>query len=86
MTTGSAAQCFACTRLVRTTDPDSGAPTAVRCTAYPQGIPMEIGLLGADHRQPRGDEVRGLTFNRETGTEADDAWTWWQRKAEAMAR
>lgn len=86
MTTMSPAQCFACTRLTETTDPDSGARTVARCTAYPDGIPWDIGMLGADHRVARGDETDGLTFKRATGPEADDAWLWWTRKAAAAAK
>lgn len=83
MTTTSPVQCFACTRLAPTIAPDTKAATVVRCTAYPDGIPWEIGMLGADHRTARGDEIQGLTFDRAVGREADDAWLWWTRKAAA---
>jgi hypothetical protein len=76
------AQCFACTRLTPTESP-TGAATAVRCGAYPSGIPAEISLLCGDHRTPRGDEQGGLVFDRATGAEADWAWTWWVRFARA---
>lgn len=84
MTTVSPVQCFACTRLIQTVDESTDTQTVARCRAYPDGIPMEIGMLGADHRTARGDETRGLIFERATGTAADQAWKDWQRKAAAM--
>jgi hypothetical protein len=83
MTTMSPVQCLACVRLAGTVDPDTGVRSVVRCTAYPAGIPAEIGMYGGDHRTARGDEVDGLIFLRAPGSEADDAWAWWQRKTAA---
>lgn len=85
MTTVSPVQCFACTRLIKTADASTNTQTVARCRAYPDGIPMEIGLLGADHRKARGDEKAGLIFDRAAGPEADDAWLWWTRKAQVKA-
>lgn len=82
MSTVSPVQCFACTRLIRTVDESSGTQTVARCRAYPDGIPMEIGMLGADHRTRRGDETGGLIFDRKPAS--DEAWRDWQRKAAAM--
>ena len=69
MTTEFPVQCFACTRL--------GA--ASRCEAYPDGIPLDIGLRGADHRVARGDEFRGLIFEQSPTDEGRRAFTWWER-------
>lgn len=66
-------QCLACTRL----DPATEQPT--RCTAFPDGIPPEIGIYAADHRKPIGGERDGLLFEQAGSDEARDAFTWWQR-------
>lgn len=79
MTSQSPAQCFACQRRLTGPDPTTETPLALTCTAYPDGIPEEIGLLGADHREPFGGEKGGLLFKRAEGVEADEAWYWWQR-------
>jgi hypothetical protein len=58
-------------------------PTASTCTAYPDGIPEEIGAFGKDHRVAHGGERHGYLFKRAEGIEADDAWTWWSLFDEA---
>ena len=51
MTSYVPSQCRACARYTRES----------RCEAYPQGIPRQIVIGGADHRQPfEGDH--GLRF------------------------
>lgn len=73
-----AAQCWACTR--RLTPARICDPGVATCSAYPDGIPVEIlGPELADHRQPRGDERDGLTFELADGPEAADALDDWQR-------
>lgn len=84
MTTQVPAQCFACTRLRPSSDPDTGTPTAGVCAAYPEGIPLDI-LLGADHRTARGDERDGLTFEQAGTDEARDAFRWWEKTYTAPA-
>jgi hypothetical protein len=78
MTSQTPVQCFACQRRLTKVDPNTDTPLAETCTAYPDGIPDEIGMLGADHRVPFGGEKGGLLFLRAEGVDADDAWHWWQ--------
>ena len=51
--------CMSCEHLDRNTFSDPASPAL--CAAYPQGIPDEIVYGGADHTNPRGDEVDGIT-------------------------
>lgn len=76
MTTILPVQCLSCSRLDRSTTA-AGSTTAVpfRCTAYPDQIPRDLAMLGADHRIARGDEAAGLTFNLAVGSQATfDIW------------
>lgn len=61
--------CLACRRLTR--------PGVVgTCQAFPDGIPIEIGLSGGDHRRPvEGDH--GLQFVQAAGAEAAQAFADW---------
>ena len=77
MTSQTPVQCFACQRRTKGVDSPTDTPLASTCTAYPDGIPDEIGMLGADHRVKFGGEKGGLLFLREESPEADDAWHWW---------
>lgn len=59
--------CVACSRL----RPDG------KCLAFPDGIPEEIVLFGADHRTPvLGDS--GIVFNLKNGEEAAEALADWE--------
>ena len=76
--------CRACIHAKRVpiagTEPEPGADGAVAipsCTAYPGGLPFDIAT-GADHHQPRGDEVGGLVFSLAYGSAARDALGSWQ--------
>jgi hypothetical protein len=69
------ALCLSCAHREPTTD-DAGTPTVARCTAYPGGVPFVISL-GADHREPRGDEVDGITYRQAAGQAAADLHDAW---------
>lgn len=75
MTTFVPAQCYACTRLHRDNSTVGGLLMVVSCDAYPGQIPDDIRTFGDDHRQARGDEFGGLTFDSDPErTEAFDEW------------
>lgn len=76
MTTVLPAQCFACKRL----RPSSagGTATVSTCDAYPDEIPFAIAA-GADHREARGDERDGLTFEQAASDDARNAFRWWEK-------
>lgn len=80
MTSMLPAQCLACIRRHPTADPATHTPTVIRCTAYPGGIPEDIAD-GADHRQPRGDEVDGLVFEMAADPVAARYFESWERYA-----
>ena len=80
MTFGPPIICTGCSRL--DVERSSSVATPGFCTAYPNGIPMDI-LDGADHRKPRGDEADGLIFDKRDDPAADIALEAWQRHHEA---
>jgi len=82
MTTLLPVQCFACSRLDRSTAA-FGQLVPERCAAYPARIPADVRTFGDDHRQVRGDEQGGLTFEQADTDEARLAFTQWQRFAAA---
>lgn len=47
------------------------------CDAYPAGVPIAIGVHGADHREPRGDEAGGVVFALADGDAAARALRAW---------
>jgi hypothetical protein len=74
-------QCLACQRLLRRKDEAETAPgdalDATRCTAYPEGIPVEIALEGFDHRRPFGGEKEGRLFLQRADEEGLEAFQDW---------
>lgn len=61
-------QCLACTRFQRR--------PLTACAAFPDGIPEEILIWGADHRAPfPGDG--GVRFELAEGLESRDAFEQW---------
>lgn len=74
-------QCFACTRLHASHDPDTGTQRAGTCQAFPGGIPR-VMALGGDHRRPLPDDG-GLRFVQAEGQQAATAFTFWQHTFEA---
>jgi hypothetical protein len=80
MTSRRPVQCLACERLQGEPRPataiDPGGRTVRTCDAFPAGIPMAIGLEGADHRKPfTGDG--GLQFRQRPTEEARKAFEDW---------
>lgn len=81
MTSQSPAQCNACTRL----------RAGWTCEAFPRGIPIEIAMFGADHRQPvrrragAGLDLymplndHGIRFEQADTPQARAAFEDWQR-------
>lgn len=84
MTSRSPAQCLGCARLDRTrmTRPSMPGelpmPILDRCEAFPDGIPLEISLGGADHREAI-DGDQGRLFRQAPGAEAMQAFESWDR-------
>lgn len=77
MTTVLPMQCFACSRLVPSADPDTGSRLAAVCDAFPGAIP-KVMVAGGDHRLPLpGDN--GLRFAQADSGAARAAFDAWQR-------
>lgn len=76
MTSQLPALCLSCVHRTPTASA-LGAPTAARCAAYPEAIPFDIGGLGADHRQARGDEAGGVTYRMAGGPQAAALYEAW---------
>lgn len=79
MTSIFPAQCYGCARLDRSVRTSTGVVAAARCEAYPQGIPEEIGMFGADHRTAMGGETGGLLYAALDTEQGREAFGWWQR-------
>lgn len=48
-----------------------------KCDAFPQAIPLEIVMFGADHRKPYpGDH--GVRFEQRPGADAAEAFADWE--------
>lgn len=75
MTSQLPALCLSCAHRAPTADA-LGSPTVVRCAAYP-AIPFDIGGLGGDHRQARGDEAGGVTYRMDGGPQAAALYEAW---------
>lgn len=69
MTSVIPVQCRACAHY--------GAKRAGTCDAFPDAIPLEILLFGADHREPMpGDH--GVRFEQAGGDSAAEAFAQWR--------
>lgn len=76
MTTVLPAQCFACRWLRYTPDPNTMTAVVSVCKAYPDGVPDDF-VMGADHRQARGDEQNGLKFEQIDDERAHRDFDFW---------
>lgn len=82
MTSQVPSLCLSCQRLGSTNDPSTGTALVVRCSAYPDGIPADIGS-GADHRRSRGDEAGGRVYELAAGEAARADFEAWRAFAAA---